>query len=94
MSHKAATETPSSNPPVPTGPRPKVTNRGRTIAPIATSNSDAFDIPDKEYFGAPGPRGYPPLTGEGQPAINLIFHFKVLQRIYSIIKMPKSCIIV
>ncbi|KAM7366390.1 hypothetical protein PAMP_015833 [Pampus punctatissimus] len=62
MSDQGVTVTPSSDPPIPTGPPPKVTNRGRTAAPIASSNSDSTDIPEFEYFGVPGPRGLPPLT--------------------------------
>nr|XP_020475368.1 coagulation factor XIII A chain-like [Monopterus albus]XP_020475369.1 coagulation factor XIII A chain-like [Monopterus albus]XP_020475370.1 coagulation factor XIII A chain-like [Monopterus albus] len=62
MSDQSATPTPSPAPPAPSGPPPKVTNRGRTSDPIANSNSDTIDIPEIEYFGAPGPRGYPPLT--------------------------------
>uniref|UniRef100_A0A7N8XN62 protein-glutamine gamma-glutamyltransferase n=1 Tax=Mastacembelus armatus TaxID=205130 RepID=A0A7N8XN62_9TELE len=65
MADQSATPTPSPAPPAPTGPTPKVTNRGRTTAPIAISNSDTTDIPEFEPFVAPGPRGFPPLTGEG-----------------------------
>uniref|UniRef100_A0A8C6UPQ3 protein-glutamine gamma-glutamyltransferase n=1 Tax=Neogobius melanostomus TaxID=47308 RepID=A0A8C6UPQ3_9GOBI len=35
---------------------------GRAAAPTANSNMDSSDIPEYEYFVAPGPRGYPPLT--------------------------------
>ncbi|XP_041820881.1 coagulation factor XIII A chain [Chelmon rostratus] len=62
MSDKGVAPTPSPAPPPPTGPRPKVTNRGRTSTPIASSNSDTMDVPEVEYFGLPGPRGFPPLT--------------------------------
>uniref|UniRef100_A0A3Q3MA32 protein-glutamine gamma-glutamyltransferase n=1 Tax=Mastacembelus armatus TaxID=205130 RepID=A0A3Q3MA32_9TELE len=62
MADQSATPTPSPAPPAPTGPTPKVTNRGRTTAPIAISNSDTTDIPEFEPFVAPGPRGFPPLT--------------------------------
>lgn len=65
MSDQDATLTPSPAPPAPTGPRPKVMSRGRTAVPVASSNSDATDVPEFEPFGAPGPRGFPPLTGEG-----------------------------
>lgn len=64
MSDQGATLTPSPAPPAPTGPRPKVTNRGRTTIPAASSNSDSTDVPEFEPFGVPGPRGYPPMTGE------------------------------
>ncbi|XP_049423506.1 coagulation factor XIII A chain [Epinephelus fuscoguttatus] len=53
---------PSPAPPPPSGPPPKITNRGRTTAPMSTSNSDTTDIPEFEPFGMPGPRGFPPLT--------------------------------
>ncbi|XP_028285401.1 coagulation factor XIII A chain isoform X2 [Parambassis ranga] len=62
MSDREATATPSPAPPAPTGPRPKVTNRGRFTVPIDSSNSDTTDVPEFEYFGVPGPRGRPPLT--------------------------------
>lgn len=65
MSDEATIATPSPAPPAPTGPPPKVTNRGRTAAPAASANSETSDIPEYEYFIQPGPRGYPPLTGEG-----------------------------
>lgn len=64
MSDEATTATPSPAPPAPTGPLPKVTNRGRSAAPAASANSETSDIPEYEYFIQPGPRGYPPLTGE------------------------------
>lgn len=55
--------TPSSAPPPPpSGPRPKTNSRGRTSVPTAISNADTSDIPEFEYFVAPGPRGLPPLT--------------------------------
>lgn len=53
---------PSSAPPVPSGPPPKLTSRGRATAPIASSNFDSTDVPEFEPFGMPGPRGFPPLT--------------------------------
>lgn len=56
--------TPSPAPPAPTGPRPKMTNRGRTAVPIAASNSESTEVPEFEPFVAPGPRGFPPMTGE------------------------------
>ncbi|XP_026208327.1 coagulation factor XIII, A1 polypeptide b [Anabas testudineus] len=62
MSDQGATATPSSPPPAPTGPPPKVTSRGRAAAPTASSNVDAADIPEFEHFGTVGPRGLPPLT--------------------------------
>ncbi|XP_038588315.1 coagulation factor XIII A chain [Micropterus salmoides] len=62
MSDQDATPTPSPAPPIPTGPPPKVTNRGRSAVPIASSNSDTTEIPEFEPFVAPGPRGFPPLT--------------------------------
>ncbi|XP_067436898.1 coagulation factor XIII A chain [Thunnus thynnus] len=62
MSDQGATPTPSTAPPIPTGPRPKVTNRGRASAPLASSNSDSVDVPEFETFGIVGPRGLPPLT--------------------------------
>ncbi|XP_069028340.1 coagulation factor XIII A chain [Embiotoca jacksoni] len=62
MSDQGATAIPSPAPPPPTGPPPKVTNRGRSTAPIDSSNSETTDFPEIEYFGAPGPRGFPPLT--------------------------------
>lgn len=65
MSDKDAAPVPSSPPPAPTGNRPKVTNRGRSTDPISSSNSDSTEVPEFEPFVAPGPRGYPPLTGEG-----------------------------
>lgn len=65
MSDEATIATPSPAPPAPTGPPPKVTNRGRAAAPAASANSETSDIPEYEYFIQPGPRGYPPLTGEG-----------------------------
>nr|XP_057922617.1 coagulation factor XIII A chain isoform X3 [Doryrhamphus excisus] len=54
------TATNMSNPPTET--RVKVSNRGRTGAPVANDNSDESDIPEFELFGAVGPRGLPPLT--------------------------------
>lgn len=62
MSDRVVTQTPSSTPPTPSGPRPKVTNRGRSTVPIASSNSDTTEVPEVEYFGPPGPRGFPPMT--------------------------------
>ncbi|KAF7659473.1 hypothetical protein LDENG_00296970 [Lucifuga dentata] len=62
MSDQDATVTPSPAPPAPSGPRPEVSNRGRTADPISSSNAQMEDIPEFEYFGVPGPRGHPPLT--------------------------------
>lgn len=62
MSDQGTIVAPSDPPPLPSGPRPRTTNRGRSAAPTATSNSDSSDMPELEYFGIPGPRGYPPLT--------------------------------
>ncbi|XP_034533174.1 coagulation factor XIII A chain [Notolabrus celidotus] len=62
MSNQGATVAPSSAPPIPSGPPPKVTSSGRSTDPIATTNSDSTDIPEFEPFGMPGPRGYPPMT--------------------------------
>lgn len=62
MSDQSTPLTPSPAPPPPTGPPPKVTNRGRTAGPAASSNSDATEVPEFEPFGAPGPRGFPPMT--------------------------------
>ncbi|XP_023143601.2 coagulation factor XIII A chain [Amphiprion ocellaris] len=62
MSDQSVTPTPSPAPPPPTGPRPKMTSRGRTTVPVDSSNSSSTDVPEIEYFGAPGPRGFPPLT--------------------------------
>nr|XP_046236903.1 coagulation factor XIII A chain [Scatophagus argus] len=61
MSDQGAAVIPSSTPPAPTGPPPKVTNRGRSTVPIASSNSDTTEVPEFEPFGAVG-RGLPPLT--------------------------------
>lgn len=72
--------TPSSPPPVPTGTRPKLTNRGRSSGPVASSNSDSTEIPEFEPFVAPGPRGFPPLTGERQNSPHAVtggFYFKM-----------------
>lgn len=62
MSDQASSVRSSAPPPPPPGPRPKTTSRGRAAAPAANSNMDTSDIPEYEYFVAPGPRGYPPLT--------------------------------
>lgn len=64
MSDQGASPTPSAPPPPPTGRPPKVGIRGRASAPFDSSNLDATDMPELEYFVAAGPRGYPPLTGE------------------------------
>lgn len=53
---------PSSAPPIPSGPPPKLTSHGRSAAPVASSNFDSTDVPEFEPFGLPGPRGFPPLT--------------------------------
>ncbi|XP_074518383.1 coagulation factor XIII A chain [Halichoeres trimaculatus] len=60
MSDPGATVVPSSAPPVPSGPPPKLTSRGRSTDPVASSNSDSSDVPEFEPFGMPGPRGFPP----------------------------------
>ncbi|KAM9335430.1 LOW QUALITY PROTEIN: coagulation factor XIII A chain-like [Symphorus nematophorus] len=62
MSDQATTVTPSDPPPSPSGPPPKITNRGRTAVPAASSNSDTTEVPEFEPFGLPGPRGFPPMT--------------------------------
>ncbi|KAM3590756.1 uncharacterized protein V6R79_016083 [Siganus canaliculatus] len=62
MSDQGAALSPAAPPPVPSGPRPKMTNRGRSAVPIAMSNSEISDVPEVEYFGPPGPRGFPPMT--------------------------------
>ncbi|XP_061816545.1 coagulation factor XIII A chain isoform X1 [Nerophis lumbriciformis] len=63
MSDQSATTTnPSTAPSAPTNPDVKVSNRGRTSAPIANTNSAEYDIPEFELFGAVGPRGLPPMT--------------------------------
>lgn len=49
------------------GPRPKVTNRGRTTVAIASSNSESTEVPEFEPFIVPGPRGFPSMTGETAP---------------------------
>lgn len=84
MSDQGATLTPSPAPSVPAGPRPKVTNRGRSAVPIATANSESTEVPEFEPFGAPGPRGFPPLTGEGLGKISVKHHtgIKQSQRIF------------
>jgi len=63
MSEQGAMATPSPAPPPPIGRPPKVSNRGRASGPVDSSNTETTDIPEIEYFGAPGPRGYPPMTG-------------------------------
>ncbi|KAM9836730.1 coagulation factor XIII A chain [Aulostomus maculatus] len=60
MSNQGDLVTPSPAPPIPTGPPPKVPNRGRAAAPTASSNADTSDVPEFEFFGTP--RGLPPLT--------------------------------
>lgn len=72
MSDREATAIPSPAPPAPTGPRPKVSNRGRFTVPVDSSNSDTNDVPEFEYFGVPGPRGLPPLTGRGQISFSVV----------------------
>lgn len=64
MSDPAPAVDPSPAPTPPTGPRPKVTNRGRTTFAIASTNSESTEVPEFEPFIAPGPRGFPPMTGE------------------------------
>ncbi|XP_029944213.1 coagulation factor XIII A chain [Salarias fasciatus] len=63
MSGQSTPVAPSAPPPPPAGRPPKVTNRGRTTVPVDSSNSETSDFPEVEYFGLPGPRGFPPLTG-------------------------------
>ncbi|KAM4565524.1 coagulation factor XIII A chain [Fundulus diaphanus] len=63
MSDQGATLTASAPPPPPDGRPPRVGNRGRASGPTDSSNLEPTDIPEIEYFVAPGPRGYPPLTG-------------------------------
>ncbi|XP_028330126.1 coagulation factor XIII A chain [Gouania willdenowi] len=62
MSHQGTSVPPASPPPPPAGRLPKTTNRGRSSDPIDSSNSATSDFPELEYFGVPGPRGFPPLT--------------------------------
>ncbi|XP_037334947.2 coagulation factor XIII A chain [Pungitius pungitius] len=62
MSDQGAAPIASSLPPAPPGPPPKTTSRGRSAVPVSTLNSESFDIPEFEPFGAPGPRGFPPMT--------------------------------
>ncbi|XP_068443825.1 coagulation factor XIII A chain [Clinocottus analis] len=62
MSDPGAAPTSSLPPTIPTGPPPKMTNRGRTAVPVSSSNSDSTDLPEFEPFGVPGPRGFPPMT--------------------------------
>ncbi|XP_038126333.1 coagulation factor XIII A chain [Cyprinodon tularosa] len=62
MSDQGASPTPSAPPPPPTGRPPKVGIRGRASAPFDSSNLEATDMPELEYFVAAGPRGYPPLA--------------------------------
>lgn len=64
MSDSATPVDPSPAPTAPTGPRPKLTNRGRTAFAIASSNSESTEVPEFEPFIAPGPRGFPSMTGE------------------------------
>ncbi|CAN9509303.1 unnamed protein product [Ophioblennius macclurei] len=63
MSDQSTPVAPSAPPPPPPGRPPKVTNQGRSTAPIDSSNADTTDFPEVEYFVMPGPRGFPPLTG-------------------------------
>lgn len=44
-------------------PQPQVSHRGRSAAPIASSNADGEEVPEFEPFGLM-PRGPPPLRGE------------------------------
>uniref|UniRef100_A0A672GI70 protein-glutamine gamma-glutamyltransferase n=1 Tax=Salarias fasciatus TaxID=181472 RepID=A0A672GI70_SALFA len=41
---------------------PALRNLGVRL-PVDSSNSETSDFPEVEYFGLPGPRGFPPLTG-------------------------------
>lgn len=63
MSDQGATPVPTAAPPPPAGRPPKVGSRGRSSGPIDSSNFETADFPELEYFVAPGPRGYPNLTG-------------------------------
>lgn len=65
MSDQGDAPTPSAAPAPPAGRPPKVGHRGRASGPTDSDNFETADIPELEYFVAPGPRGYPPLTGEG-----------------------------
>ncbi|KAK2862999.1 hypothetical protein Q5P01_002532 [Channa striata] len=64
MSDQNPTVAASDPPPPPTGPPPKVTNRGRALAPTASSNFEAADVPEFERFDVAGPRapGTPSLA--------------------------------
>lgn len=66
---------PSPAPTAPSGPRPKVTNRGRTAFAVASSNSESTEVPEFEPFIAPGPRGFPPMTGEKLVSIGQFLNF-------------------
>ncbi|KAM9718345.1 coagulation factor XIII A chain [Menidia menidia] len=58
-----AVATPSEAPPAPHRPPPRRWAAGAAPpAPPDASNTETPDIPEMEYFGQPGPRGYPPLT--------------------------------
>nr|BAT61945.1 transglutaminase FactorXIII [Oryzias latipes] len=59
MSDTSATPT---SPPAPTPTPSKGNRRGRKAGPADNSNSEFANFPEVEYFIAPGPRGYPPLT--------------------------------
>uniref|UniRef100_A0A3B5LR85 Coagulation factor XIII, A1 polypeptide b n=1 Tax=Xiphophorus couchianus TaxID=32473 RepID=A0A3B5LR85_9TELE len=62
MSDQGDAPTPSAAPAPPAGRPPKVGHRGRASGPTDSDNFETADIPELEYFVAPGPRGYPPLT--------------------------------
>uniref|UniRef100_A0AAQ4QRZ3 protein-glutamine gamma-glutamyltransferase n=1 Tax=Gasterosteus aculeatus aculeatus TaxID=481459 RepID=A0AAQ4QRZ3_GASAC len=78
MSSEGAAPISSSLPPAPPGHPPKVTNRGRSAVPISTLNSQSSDVPEFEPFGAPGPRGFPPMSGEGPDESNKQEHHTML----------------
>eukprot|EP00063_Salmo_salar_P036839 XP_014011674.1 PREDICTED: coagulation factor XIII A chain-like isoform X2 [Salmo salar] len=42
-------------------PLPQVSHRGRSAAPIASSNAEGEEVPEFDSFGIIGPRGPPPL---------------------------------
>ncbi|XP_036406645.1 coagulation factor XIII A chain [Megalops cyprinoides] len=48
--------------PEPRPAQPQVSHRGRSNAPVATSNAEGEDSPEFEPFNALSPRGFPPLT--------------------------------
>ncbi|XP_055757556.1 coagulation factor XIII A chain-like [Salvelinus fontinalis] len=50
-----------SNPEPAVQPPPQVSHRGRSAAPIASSNAEGEEVPEFDSFGIIGPRGPPPL---------------------------------